>query len=75
MSAGSILSIAAIPGVAGIKQAVGGIDMDTLEILARGPEGFHVLGGDDAYLFPLALMGGSGAIAASATSAPSGSSR
>jgi 4-hydroxy-tetrahydrodipicolinate synthase len=66
MSAGSILSIAAIPGVAGIKQAVGGIDMDTLEILAQGPEGFLVLGGDDAYLFPLALMGGSGAIAASA---------
>lgn len=40
--------------------------MDTLQVLAGAPPGFSVLGGDDPYLFPLALMGAAGAIAASA---------
>ena len=66
LSAASVLELAREPNVAGLKQAVGGIDQDTLEILAGAPEGFSVLGGDDAYLFPTVLMGGQGAIAASA---------
>jgi 4-hydroxy-tetrahydrodipicolinate synthase len=39
---------------------------DTLQVLAAAPPSFSVLGGDDAFLFPLVLMGGAGAIAASA---------
>lgn len=66
LSAASVLELARDPNVAGLKQAVGGIDQDTLEILAGAPEGFSVLGGDDPYLFPTVLMGGQGAIAASA---------
>lgn len=66
LSSASVLELAREPNVAGLKQAVGGIDQDTLEILAGAPEGFSVLGGDDAYLFPTVLMGGQGAIAASA---------
>ena len=52
--------------MAGLKQAVGAIDVDTLALLAAAPPTFAVLGGDDAFLYPLVLMGGQGAIAASA---------
>jgi 4-hydroxy-tetrahydrodipicolinate synthase len=66
LGAASILELAAMPNVAGLKQAVGSLDADTLAVLANAPLGFAVLGGDDAYLAPVVLMGGSGAIAASA---------
>jgi 4-hydroxy-tetrahydrodipicolinate synthase len=66
LGASSILELAGTPNLAGLKQAVGSIDLDTLEVLAGCPEGFAVLGGDDAYLYPTVLMGGAGTIAASA---------
>ena len=66
LGAGSLLELAATAGVAGVKQAVGGIDADTLELLAGVGEDFAVLGGDDVFLYPLVLMGGRGAVAASA---------
>jgi 4-hydroxy-tetrahydrodipicolinate synthase len=66
LGAEALLELAALDNVAGVKQAVGGIDADTLRVLAGAPEGFAVLGGDDAFLLPLVLMGGAGAIAASA---------
>ncbi|HEY6762868.1 MAG TPA: 4-hydroxy-tetrahydrodipicolinate synthase [Baekduia sp.] len=66
LGAGALLELAATENVAGLKQAVGGLDADTLAVLAGQPDGFAVLGGDDPYLFPVALMGGKGAIAASA---------
>ncbi|MGY1804644.1 dihydrodipicolinate synthase family protein [Blastococcus sp. SYSU D00922] len=66
LGAASLLELAGTGNVAGVKQAVDGIDADTLTVLAGAPEGFALLGGDDAYLFPLTLMGAPGAIAASA---------
>ena len=54
------------PTSSGVKQAVGALDADTLEILAGAPREFSVLGGDDPFLFPTVLMGGAGAICASA---------
>jgi 4-hydroxy-tetrahydrodipicolinate synthase len=63
---GAMLELAHEPAIAGVKQAVGSLDGDTLEILAGAPADFHVLGGDDQFLLPLILLGGSGAIAASA---------
>lgn len=66
LGAAALLDLAAAENVAGVKQAVNGIDVDTLTVLAEAPEGFAVLGGDDPFLFPLALMGAPGAIAASA---------
>lgn len=66
LGATALLDLAAHPNVAGVKQAVGGIDADTLRVLAEAPPTFAVLGGDDAYLLPVVLMGGSGAIAAAA---------
>jgi 4-hydroxy-tetrahydrodipicolinate synthase len=62
----SLLQLAGVPNIAGVKQAVGSIDLDTLETLAGAPPGFAMLGGDDAYLFPTVLMGGAGTVAASA---------
>ncbi len=61
----AMLEVAALDNVAGVKQATVGLDLDTLEILAGKPDGFHVLGGEDPFLFPVVLMGGSGAICAS----------
>jgi 4-hydroxy-tetrahydrodipicolinate synthase len=66
LGAASLLDLAATDNVAGVKQAVDGIDADTLTVLAEAPEDFAVLGGDDPYLFPMTLMGAPGAIAASA---------
>jgi 4-hydroxy-tetrahydrodipicolinate synthase len=66
LTAASLLELASTDNIAGVKQAVGDIDADTLTVLARAPEGFAVLGGDDPYLFPMTLMGAPGAIAASA---------
>lgn len=65
LGAAALLELAATPNVAGVKQAVGGIDADTLSVLAQAAGGFAMLGGDDAFLFPLVVMGATGAIAAS----------
>ena len=64
LSARAILELAEIDSVIGLKQSVGALDRDTLEILARLPDGFQVLAGDDLYIAPTLLMGASGAIAA-----------
>lgn len=61
-----LLELARIRNVVGVKHAVGTIDAATLRVLAEAPAGFAVLGGDDPYLFPMTLLGASGAIAASA---------
>jgi 4-hydroxy-tetrahydrodipicolinate synthase len=66
LGAAGVLEVAAHPNVAGIKQAAAGLDLDTLELLAGAPDDFAVLGGEDPFLFPLVLMGGVGAICASA---------
>jgi 4-hydroxy-tetrahydrodipicolinate synthase len=65
LGAAALLELAATANVAGVKQAVGGIDADTLTVLAEAGGSFAMLGGDDAFLFPLVLMGATGAIAAS----------
>jgi 4-hydroxy-tetrahydrodipicolinate synthase len=54
------------PRIVGLKQAVGGLDSDTLDVLARTAPHFQVLAGDDAFIAPTVLMGGTGAIAAAA---------
>jgi 4-hydroxy-tetrahydrodipicolinate synthase len=66
LGSAGMLELAEHPNIVGVKQAVGAIDTDTLEILAAVPADFSVLGGDDPFLFPTVLMGGGGAICASA---------
>lgn len=66
LNADALLELAGTPGIVGVKQAVGALDHDTLELLRRKPRDFQVLAGDDAFIAPTILMGGVGAIAASA---------
>lgn len=65
LGAKSLLELANTPNIAGLKQAVGGIDADTMTLMANVPSDFNVLCGDDAFIFPLMSLGGRGAIAAS----------
>jgi 4-hydroxy-tetrahydrodipicolinate synthase len=66
LSADTLRRLAALPGVVGVKYAVGGIDDDTVALMADLPAGFAVLGGDDAFISPLLALGAHGAILASA---------
>jgi 4-hydroxy-tetrahydrodipicolinate synthase len=61
-----MLELARTPNIIGVKQASSGLDANTLRILAEAPSDFALLGGEDPFLFPVALMGGAGAICASA---------
>lgn len=65
LGAASLLELAKTPNVAGVKQAVNGVDVDTMQLLAEKPDDFHVLCGDDPFIFSMMCMGATGAIAAS----------
>jgi 4-hydroxy-tetrahydrodipicolinate synthase len=66
VSARSLRELARIPGIVGIKHAVGGIDHDTVTLMAGLPEDFAVLAGDDVFASPLLALGAAGGILASA---------
>jgi 4-hydroxy-tetrahydrodipicolinate synthase len=58
----TLARLAEIPGVAGVKHAVGSIDQDTIAMMAGRPAGFSVLGGDDPVISPLLALGADGGI-------------
>lgn len=58
--------LADLPGIAGVKHAVGSIDADTIAMMAERPAGFSVLVGEDLYVSPLLALGADGAIQAAA---------
>ena len=62
----TLRELARIPGIAGIKHAVGGVDHDTVLLMADPPEHFAVLAGDDMFASPLLALGAAGGILASA---------
>ncbi|MFC6566003.1 dihydrodipicolinate synthase family protein [Actinoplanes utahensis] len=66
LSAAAIPRLAAIPGVIGMKYATGVLDATTVEVAARLPDGFALLGGDDALISPLLAIGAHGGILTSA---------
>jgi 4-hydroxy-tetrahydrodipicolinate synthase len=66
LSAATLRRLAALRQVVGVKQAVGAIDGETVDLLADPPDGFAVLAGDDVYLSGLLALGGAGGILASA---------
>jgi 4-hydroxy-tetrahydrodipicolinate synthase len=57
----TVLRLAAIPNIVGIKEASGSISQ-MATILARVPESFIVLSGDDSVALPLIALGGRGVI-------------
>ncbi|MFJ4679375.1 MULTISPECIES: dihydrodipicolinate synthase family protein [unclassified Kitasatospora] len=64
LGAAALLDLLALPGVAGVKYSAGGIDEQTIALLAAAPRG--VLAGDDLFLSPLLALGADGGILASA---------
>ncbi|MEV6694667.1 dihydrodipicolinate synthase family protein [Micromonospora sp. NPDC051196] len=66
LSGETLRRLAGLPAVVGVKHAVGGIDADTIALLADLPANFSVLGGEDAYISPLLALGAHGGILASA---------
>lgn len=66
LSAAALRQLAAIPNVAGVKYSAGGLNEDTIALLAEPVPGFAVLGGDDAFISPLLALGAHGGILASA---------
>lgn len=66
LSAETLRRLAGLPGVAGLKYAPGGINGDTVALLAARPCGFAILGGDDVFISPLLALGADGGILASA---------
>jgi 4-hydroxy-tetrahydrodipicolinate synthase len=66
LSVAAIRRLAGLPGVVGMKYATGAVDAGTVELLAGLPDGFALLGGDDAVIWPLLALGAHGGILASA---------
>lgn len=68
-SADVTLALAEIEGVVGVKEASGDLEQ-MMAILARRPEGFSVLSGDDAFTLPLLAAGGDGIVSVAANEVP-----
>ncbi len=69
LSNDTLLRLAALPNIVGVKDATGNIERGT-ELLKRAPPGFAVYSGDDATALSLILLGGQGAISVTANVAP-----
>ena len=69
MSNETILRLAEIPNIVGVKEASGDIGRD-IELINNAPEGFTVLSGDDPTGMAFMLSGGHGVITVAANVAP-----
>jgi 4-hydroxy-tetrahydrodipicolinate synthase len=62
----TLLALADVENIGGVKHSVGALDDATERLLAQAPESFAVLCGDDAHLAATVLLGAAGGITASA---------
>ncbi|MFD1122176.1 4-hydroxy-tetrahydrodipicolinate synthase [Methylophilus flavus] len=69
LSNDTVLRLAAVPNIVGIKDATGGIERGT-DLLLRVPADFAVYSGDDGSALALMLLGGKGVISVTANVAP-----
>lgn len=69
MSNETVLRLAQVPGVVGIKDATGNMERGT-DLTKRAPEGFALYSGDDASALAFILLGGHGTISVTANVAP-----
>ena len=69
MSNGTVLRLASIKNIVGIKDATGSIERGT-DLLLRCPKDFAIYSGDDATGMALMLLGGHGVISVTANVAP-----
>lgn len=65
----TVLRLAQVPGVIGIKDATGNIERIT-DLAMRAPKGFVLYSGDDMTVLPFIMLGGHGVISVSANVAP-----
>ena len=61
----TLLALAEVPSIAGVKDSSGNI-AQSLDLLRRRPAGFAVLTGEDAFFYTMLAHGGDGGILASA---------
>ena len=69
LSNDTVLRLAQLSNIVGIKDATGGIERGT-DLLLRAPADFAVYSGDDASALALMLLGGKGVISVTANVAP-----
>ena len=69
MNNDTVLRLAQIPNIVGIKDATGNIERGS-DLLYRAPENFAIYSGDDASTLALMLLGGHGTISVTANVAP-----
>jgi 4-hydroxy-tetrahydrodipicolinate synthase len=69
MTNDTMLRLASVKNIVGIKDATGGIERGT-DLILRAPKDFAVYSGDDATGMPLMLLGGQGVISVTANVAP-----
>jgi 4-hydroxy-tetrahydrodipicolinate synthase len=69
LSNDTVLRLAEIPNIVGIKEATSNVDRVT-ELLSRKPRDFTVLSGDDSTALPYMMLGAKGVISVTANIAP-----
>ena len=69
MAHATVMRLAQVPGIVGIKEATGNIERAQW-LIKEAPEGFAIYSGDDATSVALMLCGGQGNISVSANVAP-----
>jgi 4-hydroxy-tetrahydrodipicolinate synthase len=69
MQVDTVLRLAQIPGIVGIKEATGEIDRAAW-LIKQAPKGFSIYSGDDATAIALMLLGGHGDVSVTANVAP-----
>lgn len=65
----TVLRLAQVPGIVGIKDATGNIERGS-DLIKRAPKGFAIYSGDDASGLALMLLGGHGVISVTSNVAP-----
>src|SRR5215469_14903530 len=65
----TVLRLAEIPNIIGIKESSGNIVQIT-ELLTQAPRSFQVLAGDDALALPILALGGSGLVSVASNAIP-----
>src|SRR3954453_7863587 len=65
----TVLSLAQVPGIIGIKEATANIERNS-DLIRRAPRNFSIYSGDDATCLALILLGGHGVISVTANVAP-----
>jgi len=69
MSNDTVLRLAQVPGVIGIKDATANVERGT-DLIRRAPRNFAIYSGEDAGALALILLGGHGVISVTANVAP-----